>query len=186
MPLRRSDVDTDQIIPARWLKHVGRTGFGKGLFSAWRENPDFVLNQPQYEGAAILLTGPNFGCGSSREHAVWALAESGLRAVISPGFADIFKQNCYKNGVVPVELRPETVERLMAAVEADPAIEICVDVENKKAECNAAEVSETFELDDYTRWRLLNGLDDISLTLQKEDAITRYESTRPLWVPSVG
>jgi 3-isopropylmalate/(R)-2-methylmalate dehydratase small subunit len=185
MPLRRSDVDTDQIIPAVWLKNVGRTGFAAGLFSAWREDPEFVLNQPRFSKASILLTGPNFGCGSSREHAVWALAESGFRAVISAGFADIFRANCFKNGMVAAELTGDAVRRLMDAVEANPSIEITIDVRKKRVSSPAAGVEESIELDDFTQWRLLNGLDDISLTLQREAAISRYEASRPGWRPAI-
>ncbi|HEX2258598.1 MAG TPA: 3-isopropylmalate dehydratase small subunit [Actinomycetota bacterium] len=185
MPLRRSDVDTDQIIPAVWLKNVGRTGFAAGLFSAWREDPEFVLNQPRFKNACILLTGPNFGSGSSREHAVWALAESGFYAVISSRFADIFKANCFKNGMLAVELSPDAVGRLMDAVEADTSVEITLDVKEKRVSCPAAGVEESFELDDFTQWRLLNGLDDISLTLQRGDAISRYEASRPGWRPAI-
>jgi 3-isopropylmalate/(R)-2-methylmalate dehydratase small subunit len=185
MPLRRSDVDTDQIIPAVWLKNVGRTGFAAGLFSAWREDPEFVLNQPRFKNACILLTGPNFGSGSSREHAVWALAESGFYAVISSRFADIFKANCFKNGMLAVELSPDAVGSLMDAVEADTSVEITIDVKEKRVSCPAAGVEESFELDDFTQWRLLNGLDDISLTLQRGDAISRYEASRPGWRPAI-
>jgi 3-isopropylmalate/(R)-2-methylmalate dehydratase small subunit len=185
MPLRRSDVDTDQIIPAVWLKNVGRTGFAAGLFSAWREDPEFVLNQPRFMNACILLTGPNFGSGSSREHAVWALAESGFYAVISSRFADIFKANCFKNGILAVELSPDAVGSLMDAVEADTSVEITIDVKEKRVSCPAGGVEESFELDDFTQWRLLNGLDDISLTLQRGDAISRYEASRPGWRPAI-
>jgi 3-isopropylmalate/(R)-2-methylmalate dehydratase small subunit len=185
MPLRRSDVDTDQIIPAVWLKNVGRTGFAAGLFSAWREDPEFVLNQPRFKNACILLTGPNFGSGSSREHAVWALAESGFYAVISSRFADIFKANCFKNGMLAVELSPDAVGSLMDAVEADTSVEITIDVKEKRVSCPAAGVEESFELDDFTQWRLLNGLDDIGLTLQRGDAISRYEASRPGWRPAI-
>lgn len=185
MPLRRSDVDTDQIIPAVWLKNVGRTGFAAGLFSAWRDDPEFVLNQPRFKNACILLTGPNFGSGSSREHAVWALAESGFYAVISSRFADIFKANCFKNGMLAVELSPDAVGSLMDAVEADTSVEITIDVKEKRVSCPAAGVEESFKLDDFTQWRLLNGLDDISLTLQRGDAISRYEASRPGWRPAI-
>jgi 3-isopropylmalate/(R)-2-methylmalate dehydratase small subunit len=186
MPLRRSDVDTDQIVPAVWLKKVGRTGFAQALFSAWREDPDFVLNQPRFKQASILLTGPNFGSGSSREHAVWALAESGFYAVISSRFADIFKQNCFKNGVLAVELSPDTVARLMDAVESDPTIEMTIDVHSRKVTCPAAGMEEGFELDEFTQWRLLKGLDDISLTLQRGTFIDEYEAGRPSWAPTIG
>ena len=183
--MRRSDVDTDQIIPAVWLKNIGRTGFAAGLFAAWREHPDFVLNQLRFKGASILLAGRNFGSGSSREHAVWALAEWGFRALISPSFADIFKANCSKNGIPAVEISQDSVERLIDAVEADPSIEITIDVNHKRVSCPAAGIDERFELDDFTQWRLLNGVDDISLTLRHEGAISHYEASRPPWRPAI-
>jgi 3-isopropylmalate/(R)-2-methylmalate dehydratase small subunit len=184
VPLARSDVDTDQIIPAVWLKRVERTGFGEGLFSAWRQDPDFVLNRPQHQGATILVTGTNFGTGSSREHAVWALTDYGFGAVVSPRFADIFRTNCTKAGLVPAEVDPDTAAALLAAVEADPDLEVTVDVEARLVRAPAAGIEAPFPLDDFTRWRLLEGLDDIGLTLRHEEAIAAYEQTRPDWLPS--
>jgi 3-isopropylmalate/(R)-2-methylmalate dehydratase small subunit len=183
VPLDRADVDTDQIIPASWLKRIERTGFGEGLFSAWRADPDFVLNRPQYEGARILVAGPNFGSGSSREHAAWALQDYGFEAVISPRFADIFRSNSLKIGLLPVELPGETVAELLLAIEADPSVEITVDLESRTVSAPAAGIEASFEIDDFTRWRLLEGLDDIGLTLRHEDDITTFESSRPDWLP---
>ncbi len=183
VPLRRSDVDTDQIIPSDWLKRIERTGFGAGLFSEWREDPSFVLNQPQYAGAAILVAGPNFGTGSSREHAVWALEDYGFRVIVSSRFADIFRNNCTKVGLLPVQLTEETVASLQAAIEADPALDVTVDLESR--ELRAGDVVASFEVDDYTRWRLMEGLDDIGLTLRNVDDITVYEKSRPSWKPRV-
>jgi 3-isopropylmalate/(R)-2-methylmalate dehydratase small subunit len=185
VPLDRADVDTDQIIPAVWLKRIERTGFGEGLFSAWREDPGFVLNRPEHEGASVLVAGPNFGCGSSREHATWALQDYGFRAVVSPGFADIFRNNALKIGLVPAEVPHETAEALLRAVEADPALEVVVDVESRLVSAPAAGIEAAFPLDDFTQWRLLNGLDDIGLTLRHEDAIGAFESTRAAWLPVV-
>ena len=185
VPLRRSDVDTDQIIPSDWLKRVERTGFGKGLFAEWRDDRDFVLNDEQYAGANILVAGPNFGTGSSREHAVWAIQDYGFDAVISPRFADIFRNNCTKNGLVPVELDGELVERLLAAIEDDPTLEITVDVERLVVEVPALGVVAPFPLDANTQHRFLNGLDDIGLTLQVEGQITEYEAGRAAHLPSV-
>ena len=185
VPLRRSDVDTDQIVPAKWLKRIERTGFGDGLFSSWMENPEFVLNRPEYRGASILLAGANFGTGSSREHAVWALAESGFYAVISPRFADIFKANALKNGLLAVELPGQVVEKIFQAVEHDPSMEIVIDVEERKVTVPSIGVDEPFELDDFARYRLLNGLDDVALTLQREDEIAVYESRRPSYMPAI-
>jgi 3-isopropylmalate/(R)-2-methylmalate dehydratase small subunit len=185
VPLDRSDVDTDQIIPSDWLKRVERTGFGAGLFSEWRDDPDFVLNQEHYSGATILVAGPNFGTGSSREHAVWAIMDYGFAAVISPRFADIFRTNCTKNGLVPVEVDPEVGETLLRAVEADPSLEITVDVERRTVSTPAAGIEATFPLDDATRERFLRGLDDIGITLQHEDAIAAFEARRPVWRPSL-
>jgi 3-isopropylmalate/(R)-2-methylmalate dehydratase small subunit len=182
VPLRRSNVDTDQIIPAHWLKKVTRNGFEDGLFEAWRKDENFVLNQPQYAGASILVAGPEFGTGSSREHAVWALENYGFRAVISARFADIFRGNSLKNGLLTVILPAETVERIQSLVEADPTAEITVDLEAR--EVRAEGISESFELDENVRWRLLNGLDDISITLQQEAEIATYEATRPAFKPS--
>jgi 3-isopropylmalate/(R)-2-methylmalate dehydratase small subunit len=183
VPLDRADVDTDQIIPAEWLKRVERTGFGEGLFSAWRKSSDFVLNQSRYEGASVLVAGPNFGCGSSREHAPWALEDYGFRAIIAPSFADIFRGNCLKIGVLPITLPSETVERLMRALEDDPSVEIVVDVERRRVEAPAAGIDEEFPLDDFTQYRLLNGLDDIGLTLEHGDRITEHESARGGYFP---
>ena len=184
VPLRRSNVDTDQIIPAEYLKQVSRTGFGKGLFAAWREDPSFVLNQPQYEGATILVAGPNFGVGSSREHAVWALTDYGFRAVIAPRFGDIFRGNSTKAGLLPVVLPEATVAALQDAVEAEPATEIVVDLDNRLVTAEAAGITASFEIDDYTRWRLLEGLDDIGLTLRHADAIAEFEAARPSRMPT--
>jgi 3-isopropylmalate/(R)-2-methylmalate dehydratase small subunit len=186
VPLDRADVDTDQIIPASWLKRIERTGFGEGLFSAWRADPGFVLNQPQYEGARVLVAGPNFGSGSSREHAAWALQDYGFAAVISPRFADIFRGNSLKIGLLPVELPAETVEKLMAAVNADPTVEVTVDLETRTVSAPAAGVAASFEIDDFTRYRLMNGLDDIGLTLQHSDGIAAFEAGRPGYLPSAG
>ncbi len=181
VPLRRSDVDTDQIIPAVWLKRVERTGFGAGLFSAWRNDPEFVLNNPRYAGATVLLAGTNFGTGSSREHAVWALTDYGFHAVLSSQFADIFRGNSYKNGFLPVQLPEAVVEQLMTAVEQDPSTPITVDLE--KREVRGAGIVQPFDIDEGVRHRLLNGLDDIALTLQQDDAISAFEAHRPSWLP---
>lgn len=181
LPLARADVDTDQIIPAHWLKRVERTGYGAGLFEAWRREPGFPMNDRRYAGASILLAGPNFGCGSSREHAVWALEDAGFRAIVAPSFADIFRSNCLKVGLVPAVIPEDVVARLMLAVERDPATEITVDVE--VGVVRGAGLSARFTLDDHARVRLLEGLDDISLTLQHEAAIAAYEAARPDWFP---
>jgi 3-isopropylmalate/(R)-2-methylmalate dehydratase small subunit len=181
VPLRRSNVDTDQIIPAVWLKQVSRTGFEKGLFSAWREDPSFVLNNPAYRGASVLVAGTDFGTGSSREHAVWALQQYGFRAVIAPRFGDIFRNNSTKMGLLPVVLPAETVEALQAAVEADPATEITVDLDRR--EVRSGDLTASFEIDDYTRWRLMEGLDDIGLTLRHAEDITSFEQGRAAWLP---
>jgi 3-isopropylmalate/(R)-2-methylmalate dehydratase small subunit len=183
VPLRRSDVDTDQIIPSDWLKRVERTGFGRGLFSQWREDPSFVLNAPQHAGASILVAGENFGTGSSREHAVWALQDFGFRAVVSPRFADIFRSNALKGGLVPVQLDAAVVESLMALVEQHPELAVTVDLEAR--ELRAADLVAPFPLDDFTRWRLMEGLDDIGLTLRAEDQISSYEAARASHLPSV-
>jgi len=186
VPLDRADVDTDQIIPASWLKRIERTGFGEGLFSAWRADPDFVLNKAEYGGAKVLIAGPNFGSGSSREHAAWALQDYGFAAVISPRFADIFRGNSLKIGLLPVQLPAETVDRLMQAVGADPTIEVTVDLDTRTVSAPAAGVEASFEIDDFTRHRLMNGLDDIGLTLQHDDAIAAFEAGRAGYLPSVG
>ena len=184
VPLDRSDVDTDQIIPSDWLKRVERTGFGAGLFAEWRDDRGFVLNQPEYAGATILVAGHNFGTGSSREHAVWALMDYGFEAVISPRFADIFRNNCTKQGLLPVQVDPELDRALLEAVAADPTIEITIDVARGTVEAPAAGLAGTFPLDEFTRERLLNGWDDIGLTLRHEDDIAAYERVRPRWMPT--
>lgn len=184
--LRRSNVDTDQIIPAEYLKRVHRTGFADGLFSSWRADPDFVLNQPAAEGATILVAGPDFGIGSSREHAVWALMDYGFRAVVSSRFGDIFRTNATKGGLLPVKLPEETVTALQDLIESDPGITVTVDLaarEVRAGQGDAVQVKAEFDLDDYTRWRLMEGLDDISLTLRHGDEITDFESRRPGWLP---
>ena len=184
VPLDRSDVDTDQIIPSDWLKQVERTGFEKGLFSEWRDDRDFVLNQEQYAGATILIGGPNFGTGSSREHAVWAIQQYGFQAVISPRFGDIFRNNSTKNGLIPVVVSAEVGEQLLRAVEADPTLEITIDVERKTLEVPALDLTVEFPLDDAVQHRFLEGLDDIGLTLQHADEITTYEADRASWFPT--
>jgi 3-isopropylmalate/(R)-2-methylmalate dehydratase small subunit len=185
VPLDRSDVDTDQIIPASWLKKVERTGFGQGLFSEWRDDRDFVLNKPEYAGATILVAGPNFGTGSSREHAVWALTDYGFEAVISPRFGDIFRNNSTKAGLLPVQVSAEVGKALLEAVEADPSLEITIDLERLRLEAPAAGIEATFPLDPFTQHRLLEGLDDIGLTLRFAAEIDAYEPTRPSWLPTV-
>ncbi len=184
VPLRRSDVDTDQIIPAEWLKRVERTGFEKGLFSTWKDDPAFVMNDERYAGASILVAGPSFGVGSSREHAVWAIQQAGFDAVIAPSFSDIFRNNCTKNGLVPAAVPLTVVESIWTAIEADPATAVVVDMERRLVEVPSAGVSVEFPMDDPTRHRFLEGLDDIGLTLTHADAIDRFESTRPAWLPS--
>lgn len=185
VPLDRSDVDTDQIIPASWLKRVERTGFGQGLFSEWRDQRDFVLNKPEHAGAKILLAGPNFGTGSSREHAVWALMDYGFEAVVSPRFGDIFRNNSTKAGLVPVQVSPEVGRALLDAVAQHPTLEITIDVTRLKLEAPAAGIETDFPLDPFTQHRLVEGLDDIGLTLRFEDEITAYEPRRPSWLPAV-
>ena len=184
LPLDRSDVDTDQIIPAHWLKRVERTGFGEGLFESWKKDPSFALNDHRFDGASILVAGQNFGTGSSREHAVWALTDYGFRAVISPRFADIFRTNCTKAGLVPAQIDEASVRALLDAVTADPTIEVTVDVEHRVVYSSAAGVEAPFTLDDFTQWRLLEGLDDIGLTLRNVDAVDSFETTRPAWLPT--
>jgi 3-isopropylmalate/(R)-2-methylmalate dehydratase small subunit len=181
VPLRRTNVDTDQIIPAEFLKRVSRTGFAEGLFAAWREDPSFVLNQPRYAGATILVAGTDFGTGSSREHAVWALTDYGFRAVIAPRFGDIFRTNATKAGLLPVVLPEATVSALQDAVEADPGTQVTVDLGRRVVLAGGIEAP--FDLDDYTRWRLMEGLDDIGLTLRHVDQITAFEHSRPTWLP---
>jgi 3-isopropylmalate/(R)-2-methylmalate dehydratase small subunit len=182
VPLRRSDVDTDQIIPAEWLKRVERTGFEKGLFSTWRDDRNFVLNDERYVGASILVAGPSFGVGSSREHAVWAIQQGGFDAVIAPSFSDIFRNNCAKNGLVPVVVPEATVEAIWSAIEADPATEITVDVERLSVEVPAAGITHSFPMDPQTQHRFLNGLDDVGITLTHVDDITTFEQHRPAWL----
>jgi 3-isopropylmalate/(R)-2-methylmalate dehydratase small subunit len=181
VPLRRSNVDTDQIIPAEYLKRVSRNGFEDGLFSAWRKDPSFVLNDPRYDGASVLVAGPDFGTGSSREHAVWALQNYGFRAVISPRFADIFRGNSLKGGLLPVQLAEEIVLSLQDICETDPTARVTVDLVER--EVRAPGLTASFEIDDYTRWRLMEGLDDIGLTLTHTDDIDAFEARRPAWMP---
>lgn len=182
VPLRRSNVDTDQIIPAHWLKKVTRDGFEDGLFEAWRKDPEFVLNAAEYKGGTVLVAGPDFGTGSSREHAVWALQNYGFKAVISSRFADIFRGNSLKNGLLTVVLPQETVDRLWKLVEADPTAEVTVDLVDRQV--RAEGITADFELDENARWRLLEGLDDISLTLREDESIAAYEARRPSFKPS--
>jgi 3-isopropylmalate/(R)-2-methylmalate dehydratase small subunit len=182
LPIDRSDVDTDQIIPAEYLKRVERTGFGPFLFAEWRKDPDFVLNDPRYAGASIMLAGDNFGSGSSREHAPWAIEDAGFKAIIAPSFADIFRNNCTKIGLLPVELRAESVRALMDAVLDDPSTRIVVDLQSTVV--RAPGLDEVFDVEDFTRWRLLEGLDDIGLTMRNEEKITAFERTRPAWLPT--
>ena len=184
VPLDRTDVDTDQIIPSDWLKRVERSGFGAGLFSERRDDRAFVLNQPEYAGATILVAGHNFGTGSSREHAVWALMDYGFQAVVSSRFADIFRNNCTKQGLLPVQVSEDLDRALLDAVSADPALELTIDVARGTIEAPAAGLAGTFPLDEFTRERLLNGWDDIGLSLRHADEITAYEQTRPAFLPS--
>ncbi len=182
IPLRRSDVDTDQIIPADWLKRVERTGFEAGLFSTWRDDRDFVLNDQRYAGATILVAGPSFGVGSSREHAVWAIQQYGFDAVIAPSFSDIFRNNCTKNGLVPVALPLDVVEKIWSAIEADQSTEIVVDMERLIVEVPSIGVSESFPMEPQNQHRFLNGLDDIGITLTHADEIAAFEAKRPAWL----
>jgi len=189
--LRRANVDTDQIIPAEYLKRVTRTGFGDGLFAAWRADPGFVLNQPHAAGATVLIAGPDFGIGSSREHAVWALLDYGFRAVISARFGDIFRNNSVQAGLLPVRLPEQTVTALAGVVEAEPQTLVTVDLAGREVRAEqqasgALLLSAPIEIDDYTRWRLMEGLDDISLTLRHAEEIARYERERPGWLPVAG
>ncbi|HEY9375859.1 MAG TPA: 3-isopropylmalate dehydratase small subunit [Jiangellaceae bacterium] len=181
LPLRRSDVDTDQIIPAQYLKRVTRTGFEDGLFAAWRTDPDFVLNRPEYAGSSVLVAGPDFGTGSSREHAVWALQDAGFRVVVSSRFADIFRGNAGKSGLLTARVEQDVVERMWAIVESDPTTPVTVDLQTRQL--HAGELVSQFEVDDYTRWRLLQGLDDVGLTLRHIEKIERYEQQRPSHLP---
>jgi 3-isopropylmalate/(R)-2-methylmalate dehydratase small subunit len=182
VPLRRSDVDTDQIIPAEWLKRVERTGFEKGLFSTWRDDRNFVLNDERYVGASILVAGPSFGVGSSREHAVWAIQQGGFDAVIAPSFSDIFRNNCAKNGLVPVIVPEALVESIWTAIEDDPATEITIDVERLSVEVPAAGITHSFPMEPQTQYRFLNGLDDVGITMTHVDEITSFEQHRPAWL----
>ncbi|HXQ61250.1 MAG TPA: 3-isopropylmalate dehydratase small subunit [Acidimicrobiales bacterium] len=186
VPLDRTDVDTDQIIPSDWLKRVERTGFGAGLFSEWRDDRAFILNQPEFIGATILVAGPNFGTGSSREHAVWALMDYGFEVVISPSFGDIFRNNCTKQGLLPAQVDPGFGRALLDAVLRDPSLELTVDVARGTIEAPAAGLAGAFPLDEFTRERLLNGWDDIGLTLRHAGSITDYEAHRPAWLPATG
>ena len=182
VPLKRSDVDTDQIIPADWLKRVERTGFEKGLFSTWRDDRNFVLNDERYAGASVLVAGPSFGVGSSREHAVWAIQQYGFEAVIAPSFSDIFRNNCTKNGLAPVVLPQASVEKLWSLIEADADTEITIDMERLTVEVPAAGFKESFPMDAPTQHRFLNGLDDIGITLTHADEISAFETGRPAWL----
>ncbi|UBQ01398.1 3-isopropylmalate dehydratase small subunit [Curtobacterium sp. TXMA1] len=180
-PLERSNVDTDQIIPAVYLKRVTKTGFEDALFAGWRQDPDFVLNKPEYQGAQVLVAGPDFGTGSSREHAVWALRDFGFRVVVSSRFADIFKGNAGKQGLVTAIVTEPEVEALWAEIERDPGVQATVDLVTQRVSLGAVDVP--FEIDAYTRWRLMEGLDDIGLTLRDESSITEFESRRSRWRP---
>ena len=182
-PLRRSNVDTDQIVPAEYLKRVSRTGFGDGCFAAWRKDPDFVLNNSAYAGSSVLVAGPDFGTGSSREHAVWALMDYGFRVVLSSRFADIFRGNSGKGGLVAGEVSQADIEKLWDIIEANPGTEITVDLEKKTV--TTGDFHTSFSIDDYVRWRLLEGLDDIGLTLRHVDSIGEFEAKRPAFKPSV-
>ena len=182
LPLKRSDVDTDQIIPAEWLKRVERTGFEKGLFATWRDDRNFVLNDERYTGASIMVAGPAFGVGSSREHAVWAIQQGGFDAVIAPSFSDIFRNNCTKNGLIPVVLPEAAVHRIWDAIDADPNVEITVDMTRLTVEVPAAGIVESFPMDPQTQHRFINGLDDIGITLSHASAIDSYEASRPSWL----
>ena len=182
VPLKRSDVDTDQIIPAEWLKRVERTGFEKGLFSTWRDDRNFVLNDERYAGASILVAGPSFGVGSSREHAVWAILQGGFNAVIAPSFSDIFRNNCTKNGLVPVVLSEPTVNRIWDVLEADPTAEITIDMQRLTVEIPSVGITEKFDMDASTQDRFIRGLDDVGITMTKGDAISSFETSRPAWL----
>lgn len=180
-PLRRSNVDTDQIIPAEYLKRITRDGFEDGLFSAWRKDPQFVLNQPEYQGVSVLIAGPDFGTGSSREHAVWALQNYGFKVVLSSRFADIFRGNSGKGGLLTAQVSQDVVERLWEMVEADPSLPVTVDLESRTV--SAGDLVAEFEVDDYVRWRLMEGLDDIGITMQQSEEITEFERSRPTFKP---
>ena len=182
VPLKRSDVDTDQIIPAEWLKRVERTGFEKGLFATWRDDRNFVLNDERYASASILVAGPSFGVGSSREHAVWALQQYGFDAIIAPSFSDIFRNNCTKNGLAPVAVSMEAVQKIWDAIDADPTVEITVDMERLLVELPSIGFEEPFPMESQNQYRFLNGLDDVGITLTHADDITLYEARRPAWL----
>jgi 3-isopropylmalate/(R)-2-methylmalate dehydratase small subunit len=182
VPLKRSDVDTDQIIPAEWLKRVERTGFEKGLFSTWRDDRNFVLNDERYAGASVLVAGPSFGVGSSREHAVWAILQGGFNAVIAPSFSDIFRNNCTKNGLVPVVLSEPMVNRIWDVLESDPTAEITIDIQRLTVEIPSVGITEKFDMDASTQDRFIRGLDDVGITMTKGDAISSFETTRPAWL----
>jgi 3-isopropylmalate/(R)-2-methylmalate dehydratase small subunit len=182
LPLKRSDVDTDQIIPAEWLKRVERTGFEKGLFATWRDDRDFVLNDERYAGASIIVAGPAFGVGSSREHAVWAIQQAGFDAVVAPSFSDIFRNNCTKNGLVPVVADEAVVQRIWDAIEDAPQTQITVDVERLLLEVPSIGLTEAFPMDAATQERYLHGLDDVGITLRHESDIDAFEATRPAWL----
>ena len=181
-PLRRSNVDTDQIIPAEFLKRITRHGFEDGLFKAWRDDPEFVLNKPEYQKATILIAGPEFGTGSSREHAVWALQDFGFKCVLSSRFADIFRGNSGKAGLLTAQVDQEVIEKLWELVESDPKLAVTVDLNNKTV--SAGDLVADFQIDEYVRWRLLEGLDDVALTMQKAEKIDQFESTRPSFLPA--
>ncbi len=185
IPLDRANVDTDQIIPAVWLRRVERTGFGEGLFSSWRQDPDFVMNRPEYQGGSVLIAGPNFGIGSSREHAVWALMENGIQAVISPRFGDIFRNNATKTGLVPVVVPEEINDLLMRSATDEPGLRISIDIEKRTLSVPEIGVEIEFPMDDFTQHRLLEGLDDIGITMRHAGDITAYEATRPAWMPTI-
>jgi 3-isopropylmalate/(R)-2-methylmalate dehydratase small subunit len=182
LPLRRSNVDTDQIIPAVYLKRVTRTGFEDGLFAAWRNDPQFVINRPEHDGATVLVAGPDFGTGSSREHAVWALMDYGFKVVVSSRFADIFRGNSGKSGLLAAQVNQDVVEQLWKLIETEPSTEIVVDLQERTIQAGA--LTAPFEIDDYTRWRLLEGLDDVGITLSHEDDVAAYEASRPSWKPA--
>jgi 3-isopropylmalate/(R)-2-methylmalate dehydratase small subunit len=183
-PLDRSDIDTDQIIPASYLRRVERTGFGEGLFASWKENdPDFVLNKKEFASARILVAGPNFGTGSSREHAVWALMDYGFQAVVSPRFGDIFRNNATKSGLVPVEVDQEVADLLLRAATEEPGLQMTIDVENRTLSVPEIGVQVSFPMDDFTQFRLVNGLDDIGLTLQHQEEIGEFEARRAEYLP---
>ena len=181
LPLRRSNVDTDQIIPAEYLKRITRHGFEDALFKAWREDPNFVLNKPEYKDATILVAGPEFGTGSSREHAVWALMDYGFKVVLSSRYADIFRGNSGKAGLVTAEVSQDVIEKIWALIEKDPRTQITVDLD--KRQVKAGDLVADFQIDDYVRWRLMEGLDDIGLTLRNESKITEFEKSRPIYKP---